>query len=111
MAEILFEADALTGVKYHWDYDEQNGIAHVHQSQDVSPFLDYAAEMRALGISHDRIKEDNYLIHHAVIPPVVQQALRARGLQVGMPEHADAIAKIIETDYPYLLCSNHKMFR
>ena len=98
---ILFDVDPLTGVREYFDYDPIKDEVHMTYEQDVTGFLDRMNAIRNNpNISDKGIKEDWWL--YCSIPPVVEIALREKGLIVGNREHMPAIFKEINANYPYL---------
>jgi len=98
---ILFDHDPVTGVSEFFDYDPINDQVHMSYEQDVTGFLDQMNRLRKdPSISQKGIQEEWW--HYCSIPPVVEIALRNKGLIVGNREHMPAIFREINTNYPYL---------
>lgn len=99
----LFHYDPLTGVREFFDYDESTGTAIIRREQDVQPYIDFAQKMRACELQDLRFKaDDNYFVHYATIPPIVQVELLKRGIDINNPAQTRELLRAINRDYPYL---------
>ena len=92
--------DPLTGVSRFFDYDEQTGMAFVHTSQDIEPWLAQTKELANSGATDKGIKKDFW--YYASLPPVVQLEMRKKGIDIfskdpAMIRRMDAE---IEKNYP-----------
>jgi hypothetical protein len=104
----FFEYDPLFGIKTETAYDEMSGELTVYRQADVQPYLDHAhAQRQELGLNRQGIKENWWC--YASIDPVTQLQLRAKGLDIGNPEHTDRIIAEINTNYPNLKMTTGKM--
>lgn len=102
----FFDYDPVTGVAEYFHHDAATGKVSIHYRQDVQPVLDYAKHLRNTNATDKGIKEEWW--QWAIIPPVVQMALRKKGIKLENWKKGawkDA-AKIIKRDYPYLLTTN-----
>lgn len=104
----FFNYDPLTGVTEHFDYDESTGTAKILHSQDVSQALDLAAAYRNTGLADEGIKKGMW--KYAVIPTVVQIALRAKGLDIYSkdPTMMNKVFEEIDREYPWIKTTNKK---
>lgn len=106
---ILFDYDAMTGVKTYFDYDPIKDQALLTYEQDVSGFLDRMNDIRNTPeISANGIKEEWW--HYCSIPEVVEIDLMNRGLYLHNKNHFKDIMKIINSDYPYLKATTKTHF-
>ena len=98
---VLFDVDPETGMKEYFDYDPVKDQVFMTYEQDVSHFLDRMDAIRKNpDISAKGIKEDWWM--YASIPPVVEIALKNKGLDLHNREHMPKILKEINANYPYL---------
>jgi hypothetical protein len=100
MAEF-FDFDPLSGVKRTFDYDEGRGDFIVRSEQDVGQLLKETAEARATGQYDSPRKEFKF---YASLPPVVQIALRAKGIDIYSqdPTMIRRMFAEIDANYPLL---------
>lgn len=103
-----FSYDPLTGVTKYFDYDEEKGEALIRSVQDVSSILEFAKACRTAEISKEQLKKDDYMCLHATIPVVVQLELMKKGIDIFDNNCSKRLMEEIETNYPYLKCSNFK---
>jgi hypothetical protein len=103
----LFDHDPLTGVTEYFDHDESSGKSTIRTVQDCSGFLD---EMRRRRNDADLTRKGikNGWWHYASIPPVVILQLRAKGIDVYNKDHAKAVFREINENYPYLKTTDKK---
>lgn len=113
MAFEFFSYDPLTGVKTLYDYDEENDLAIFRREEDISGILKVAAETRATNTPTTYTGHDEKWWPEAVIPATVMAELLKKGLDVGRLEGQDAtaLAREIETNYPYLKMTEKKIWR
>ena len=105
----FFDYDPFTGITTY--YAEQDGKIHLHQEQDVQPFLDFAAELRNTGWA-DRNRHDGELKHEgrlwAIIPPIIQAELFKKGINIMDQNDNRKLVAEIEANYPRLKVSNKR---
>ena len=111
MAFEVFSYDPLTGVRTLFDYDDDTDTAIFRREQDIEPLLNHAARMRANAPKSVLGRPDEEWMLEAMIPNVVQMDLLKKGLDLGNPDHAEAIAREIEVNYKYLKCTDLKIWR
>jgi hypothetical protein len=98
MAREFFDYDPLTGVTH---YTEQQGdTTIVYTEQDLTPLIERNKKIANLGLKDKGIKEGWF--HYCDIPPVVELALRKKGINIHDPSHGKAMFKEINANYPYL---------
>jgi hypothetical protein len=105
MAEF-FNYDPLTGITEYFDYDEEKGLAIIHSTQDVQPYIEKARAMRLSGIWKEKLKDDDYLLHHAELPNIVIMQLRNKGINIDDPNCTNDLLREIDQNYPYLKCTD-----
>jgi len=104
---ILFDYDAETGMKTFFDYDPIKDSVSLTYQQDITGFLDRMNAMRNdESYSAKGIKEEWW--HYASIPPVVEIALKSKGLDLHNKDHMKAILRELNTNYPYLKSTTKK---
>ncbi len=98
MAREFFDYDPLTGVTH---YTEQIGDdTFVFTEQDLTPLIERNKAMANQGLADKGIKEGWW--PYCDIPPVVELALRKKGINIHDPSHGKAMFKEINSNYPYL---------
>jgi hypothetical protein len=108
MCPQFFDYDADFGIKTETAWDDIEQKITVYREADVSPFLDHAHNNRQeLGLNRQGIRENWW--QYATIPPIVQIQLRAKGLEVGNPDHEKRIIEEINTNYPFLKMTTGNM--
>jgi hypothetical protein len=106
----FFDYIPETGVTEYFDYDEMTGKATISYEQDVSSLLKWAQENRDdPDVWRKGVKESWAL--YAKIPAIVQIKLRHKGIDVNNPDHADAVFKEINQNYPALKCTTKTVKR
>lgn len=104
MAEF-FDYDPVSGLTYKTDYSWADNTITLRSEQDVQPHLDMTHKIRrGEGM---RIEGDWWL--YASIPPSVELILLEKyKLNINKKEDFPKAMKVIETDFPYLKCTNKK---
>lgn len=98
MAREFFDYDPLTGVTH---YTEQIGdTTIVHTEQDLTPLIERNKKIANEGLKDRGIKEGWF--HYCDIPPVIELALKKKGIDIHNPDHGRAMFKEINSTYPYL---------
>jgi hypothetical protein len=98
---VLFDYDPLTGVSQHFDYDPVSEQIHLTSSQDLTFFLEQLKQKRNDPSKWKKGVKENWA-HYASIPPVVEMALRKKGIDINNPLQTKEILKEINTNYPFL---------
>ena len=98
----LIDIDPLTGIQTWHHYDPLTDETVIHEIQDVEPYLERAKQLRNdEDYSKDGIK--NSMWHYAHIPAIfVTKLLTEHGLDVFNKDHAKAVFKILNREYPAL---------
>jgi hypothetical protein len=98
----FFDFDPMTGIRTDFEYDEETGNATLIQSSDVQAAIDYAKTLANTGATDKGIKGG--LWKYAVIPPIVQIALRQKGLDIYSKDTTmiNRVLREIDEHYPYL---------
>jgi hypothetical protein len=105
----FFEYDPLYNIKTETAWDEATQQITVHRSSDVQAHVDLAkAKANDDEYSRRGIKESWW--QYATIPPIQQLQLRAKGLDVGNPEHFKRIVEEINLNMPDLKTTQGKMY-
>jgi hypothetical protein len=99
----FFDYDPLTGIRTDFEYDETTGNVHLHKTQDVEHLLDYTKALANDGLTDRGIKKGFWL--YAKIPPIEMLKMRAKGINVEDGRHIDRVIAEINTNYPYLKCT------
>lgn len=94
-----FDYDPLTGIREQYE-DLGDGRVAIHSYQDVQPFLDLAASMRNEGLADAAWKEHGASTY-AIVPPILQNMLRQRGIDFMNPNHTPALVDAINKDFPH----------
>jgi hypothetical protein len=104
----FFDYDPLTGIRTDMDYNEETGEATLIQSSDISAAVDYAKTIANHGIADQGIKKG--LWKYAIIPPIVQVALRQKGLDIYSkePTMMNRVLREIDENYPWLKTTTKK---
>lgn len=97
MAEIL-DFDPVTGITHYFDHDELTNETRITYEQDVEKLVDYNKSIQ--GEKDGGIKRGFWL--YAKIPPVVQVAMRAKGIKLNDPDATRRIVQEINENYPHL---------
>ncbi len=108
MANEFFKYDPVTGVTTFFDFDEDKGEAILTKHQDVRSVLDYAAEVRNSRVTEDEIKKDDYGIHYAVIPAIVEMELMKKGINIHDPNCTKRLLQELNSNYPWLKLTDKK---
>lgn len=98
MAKEFFEYDPLRGITYYTEQDGDDTI--LHTSQDLTPLIERNKAIANAGLKDNGIKESWW--HYCDIPPVVELALRKKGIDIHNPDHEEAMFREINTNYPVL---------
>lgn len=104
---ILFDYDALTGVTQYYDYDPVNDAHSITSTQNIDAFLELLKQKRndpeawAKGVKQE-------WAHYASIPPVIEMALRKKGIDIFNPHQTKELIKEINTNYPFLKVTTAK---
>jgi hypothetical protein len=102
---ILLDTN-LDGSKEYFHHDENTDVTTITTVQDVSGFLDrLKAKRNDIGDS-SLMKEEFW--HYASIPTIVEIELRNKGINIYNKDHTKALLKEINSNYPYLKCTNKK---
>jgi len=105
----FFEYDPLYGIRTELSWDEMAQEMTIHRSSDVQAAVDLAKAKANDDVYSKRgIKESWW--QYATIPPIEQLKLRAKGLDVGNPEHFKRIVQEINLNMPDLKTTQGKMF-
>lgn len=96
----FLDYDPVSGLRYDYGFDEDTGEAAITTTQDVEPLLDYTKGLANDGLTDRGIKKGWWL--YAKIPPVVQLALRAKGINIHDPECTARMIAEINANYPHL---------
>jgi hypothetical protein len=98
----FFDFDPVTGIRTDFEYDEETGEAKLIQSSDISAAIDYAKTLANTGATDGGIKKG--LWKYAVIPPIVQIALRQKGLDIYSqdPTMQNRVLREIDENYPWI---------
>jgi hypothetical protein len=102
MAEF-FEYDPHSGIRTDMEYDESTGNVTFHRTQNVEALLDYNKALARDGLTDKGIKESWWL--YAKIPPIFMLQMRAKGINVEDGRHIDRVLQEINTNFPYLKCT------
>lgn len=97
----FFEIDPHTGIRSDFKWNENDQQYAIERTADVQPVLDFASWARnEAGVNREGIKAGWWL--YAKIPPIVELQMRAKGIDVGNPDHHQRMLAEINTHYPYL---------
>ena len=99
----FFDYDPLSGVRTDFEYDETTGDVTLHRTQDVGHLLDYTKALANDGLTDRGIKKGWWL--YAKIPPIEMIRMRNKGINVEDGRHIDRVISEINTNYPYLKCT------
>lgn len=104
----FFDFDPLTGIRTDMEYNEETGDATLIQSSDISAAVDYAKSLANTGIADQGIKKG--LWKYAVIPPIVQIALRQKGLDIYSKDAGmmNRVLREIDENYPWIKTTTKK---
>lgn len=99
----FFDYDPVTGLRYDYSFNEETGEASIHTTQDVESVLDYTKALANDGLTDGGIKKGWWL--YAKIPPIVQLAMRGKGIKLDDPQATKRIIAEINAHYPHLKCT------
>lgn len=99
MSEFL-DYDPVTGITHTMDYDDDKKTIAIHNTQDVSALIDATRSMAADNAMDDGIRKGWWL--YAKIPPIVELALRAKGINIHDPNCTKRMQAEIDANYPWL---------
>ena len=97
----FFDYDPLRRITSYFDYEESTGIATIRREENVAPLLAYCAEMRNVGASDDKLKDDNYMCCYAMLPATVIAELYKKGIDISNPGDGKALMRELETNYSH----------
>jgi hypothetical protein len=98
MSKEFFDYDPLTGVTH---YTEQIGDETiVYTEQNLTPLLERNKAIANEGAKDKGISDSWW--HYCDVPPVVELALRKKGINIHNPDHGKAMFREINANYPYL---------
>lgn len=104
----FFEYDPLYGIKTETDWSESEQKLTVTRTSDVEPVLDFAkGACNEFGLNREDIKKGWWC--YAVIPPVVQLQMRAKGIDIGNKDHQKRMFEEINANYPHLKTTTGKV--
>jgi hypothetical protein len=96
--------DPLRGVETWADGDESNRL-QVHYRQDVEPLLDVTRAERNEGASDRRWRKTGMALYARIPPVTILEFKNKYGLDVFNKNHMPRIMTLINTEYPYLKCT------
>lgn len=100
----FFEVDPVTGISTHGKWNENDQEYTLVRTADAQPVLDFASWARnEAGVNREGIKAGWWL--YAKLPPIVELQMRAKGIDVGNPDHHARMLAEINTHYPHLKCT------
>lgn len=99
MSEFL-DYDPVTGITHSMEFDHQTGDVRIINTSDVEPLLDATKSMANDNAMDDGIAKGWWL--YAKIPPIVELALRAKGINIHDPSTTKRMQAEIDAHYPYL---------
>jgi hypothetical protein len=102
MAEFL-DFDPVTGISHYTDFDDASGEMKIYYEQDVEPILKYTRALANDSGTDQGIKRGFWL--YAKVPPVVQVAMRHKGIDINDPNATKRIIEEINTHYADLKCT------
>lgn len=98
---VFFDHDPVTGVTQTYDYDPTTDSHILTSHQDLSAFLDtMQAKRNNPDYWRKGVKEE--FAHYASIPPVIELALRKKGIDIHDKTQTKRILNEINQNYPYL---------
>ena len=102
MAKQIIDHDPETHTTQYHHYDPVTGVTTIETVQDVEPYLKRSRELRNDDdYSRKGIKNDMW--HYASIPnSVIEKIMQDHGLNIFDKDHAKAVLRIINAEYPYL---------
>lgn len=98
MAKEFFDYDPLTGVTHYTETIDDD--TYVYTEQDLTPLIERNKKIANEGLVDKGIKEGWW--PYCSIPPVIELALRKKGVNIHDPSHGKRMFQIINRDYPYL---------
>jgi len=107
MSRQFIDYDPQAGISSWMELDESDGKLHVYREEDVEPLLDHNAELRNTGATDKGIKKCWW--HVATIPTTIVLELKRKGIDVFAKGTERAVARELQTNYPYL-CTTDKKF-
>jgi hypothetical protein len=104
----FFEIDPVSGIKTDWKWSEIDQTYTLERSQDAQASLDWArAQANEGGLNREDIKKGWW--QYCTIPPGVQLALMAKGINITDPDHHERMLAEINTNYPHLKTTTGNM--
>jgi hypothetical protein len=98
---VFFDHDPVTGVTQTYDYDPTTDSHLITSHQDLSTFLDIMQRKRNDPDAWKKGVKESWA-HYASIPPVIEMAMRKKGIDIHEPTHTKLILKEINEHYPFL---------
>jgi len=111
MAFEHFSYDPLTGITTLFDYDDDANKAILHRVQDCEGLLEVTKAHRNSGSTREVLKRDDYFCLHSMIPALIEVELLKKGISLNNPDDSFRLIQEIETNYPYLKCTDLKLWR
>lgn len=105
MAEFM-DFDPLTGISHYFEHDDLTNETKITYVQDVEKVLDYTKAVANDGMKDGGIKRGFWL--YAKIPPVVEIAMRAKGIRLNDPSATKRIVQEINENYPHFKVTQKK---
>lgn len=102
----FFDWNPARGTWY--EVDDYNGGLAIHTKQNVQPVIDYAKAVKNAHLSDRRARKHDFLLY-ATIPAHVELEIKEKyGFSIHDKNCTKKLLQVINTDYPYLRCSNLK---
>lgn len=111
MAFEKFSYDPFSGVTTYFDYDDDTDTTIFRREQDVSGVLEYAAAARKNAPTSVIGRGNEEWMLEAIVPNMIQVEMLKKGIDINNPAHVKDVAREIETNYPYLKCTEMKLWR
>ena len=101
----FFEYHPHNGVTEYFDYDESTGVASIHSTKDIEPFLAMTQEARNTGACDKGLMDNGREFHfYASLDPIVQLELRQKGIDIYSKDPAMIRRMFREINQNYAKC-------
>ena len=104
---ILFDKDPLTGVIQYFDYDPTEDEVQITTVQDTTALIEELKQKRNNPEAWSKGVKENW-VHYASIPPVVEMAMKNKGIDIYNKHQTKEVLKEINEFYPWLKTTNKR---
>lgn len=107
---LLFDHNPDTGISQYFDYDPITDEIRITSEQDVSLTLDIIKTKRDDPEAWKKGVKNSFA-HFATIPPIVEQQLKAKGINIYDKNCTKRLMQEIEQNYPYCKTTEKRVWK